>query len=455
MAARRKARLPYTPPRLAPRPLDETDRLEGRARAEAVMDEIDGVKLEDLAGRFGTPLYVVSEAVLRDRYRRFRAAFMERWPTTTAAYSYKTNYIAAVAAVFHQEGAWAEVVSGFEYGIARDLGVPGNRIIFNGPYKKPEELTRALDDGAILNVDSLGELSALEQLVGRRTVGTGSRVGVGLRISMALNDPPWDKFGLSLDGGHARAALAALQRSPYLRLAGLHSHVGTYVTDVSLYQRAAQGLVDLILEVQDGQEEPVEYLDLGGGYATRNTLIGHFLPGAATSPTPEQYAEAATEPLLAARGKFRHPPRLFLEPGRAVVDEAVCLVSTVVSSRRGPDGRALVVLDAGTHNLPTSYWYRHELLWTRPADQPCEPTAVFGPLATQADLIRLEAMLPPLRAGDRLVIRDVGAYNCSQSLQHMYGRPAVVLVGPGKRVDLIRKAEDHAWVRGREHPTGE
>ena len=119
----------------------------GRRASLNVSHDLDGIAVSTLCERYGSPLFVFSERELRKRMRRAKAAFLERWPRTTFCWSYKTNYLSAICAVFHQEGSLAEVVSGMEYDKARSLGVPGEAIVFNGPAKTYDELARATAEG--------------------------------------------------------------------------------------------------------------------------------------------------------------------------------------------------------------------------------------------------------------------------------------------------------------------
>ena len=108
---------------------------------------IDGVAVKDLATKYGSPLFVLSEQTIRTTYRKAHKAFSTRYPKVQFAWSYKTNYLSAVCNIFHQEGAWAEVVSGFEYQKAITNGVDPKKIIFNGPAKTREELATATENG--------------------------------------------------------------------------------------------------------------------------------------------------------------------------------------------------------------------------------------------------------------------------------------------------------------------
>ena len=109
-------------------------------------DNIDNVPVASLIKQYGSPLFVVSEKKLRDNMRRIKRVFAARYPDVLFGWSYKTNYLGAVCNVLHQEGAWAEVVSEFEYQKARQLGVPGDKIIYNGPHKTRDALEKAIEE---------------------------------------------------------------------------------------------------------------------------------------------------------------------------------------------------------------------------------------------------------------------------------------------------------------------
>ena len=138
---------------------------------------------------------------------------------------------------------------------------------------------------------------------------------------------------------------------------------------------------------------------------------------------------------------------MYLETGRALVDEAGYLITTVLDSRRTGEGRQSAILDAGVNLLYTSAWYKYNIRPARQRDAACDasakfPTTLYGPLCMNIDVVRDDVSLPALQPGDRLVLHPVGAYNITQSMQFITYRPAVVLIGLGGHVDLIRKRED-------------
>ncbi|HQV86182.1 MAG TPA: hypothetical protein PKZ90_09635, partial [Chitinophagaceae bacterium] len=126
--------------------------------------QIDGVSVHTMMAQYGSPLFVLSERTIRNNYQHAVRAFTTRYPKVQFAWSYKTNYLNSVCRIFHQEGSWAEVVSGFEYRKALGNGVPGTKIIFNGPEKTNEELEMAANNGSLIHIDHFDELFQLIEL---------------------------------------------------------------------------------------------------------------------------------------------------------------------------------------------------------------------------------------------------------------------------------------------------
>jgi len=400
-------------------------------------EQIDGAPIEALCREFGSPLFVFSERKLRSRVREAREAFARRHPNTTLCWSYKTNYLDAICAVYHQEGSIAEVVSGMEYEKARRLGVPGEKIVFNGPSKTEADLVRAVREGAIIHADHLEEIYLLERIAAE----TGLRPRIGIRVSLDAGIyPRWDRFGFNLEGGQAMQAVRRIARGGKLALGGLHSHIGTYVLDAQAYGRAAGKLAAFAAEFEATIGERPTHLDLGGGYASTNTLATQYQSGALAPPISE-YADAITTALLqSGNGKAPLLP-LYVESGRALCDDAGTLLTTVIATKRLASGKRSIVVDAGVNLLFTAWWYKLNVAPARSVDAFVEETVIYGPLCMNIDCIRESVALPDLRPGERLAISPVGAYCFTQSMQFIKLRPACVLLDERGNPELIRRAE--------------
>ena len=415
----------------------------GGVREANFRDEIAGVPVAELVEKFGSPLFVLSEDHLRQSVRRIRRAFTTRYPKVRQAWSYKTNYLGAVCSILHQEGCDAEVVSSFEYDKARALGVPGSHIYFNGPHKPRAALERAVAENAHIHLDHLDELAMLEDVV--RAAGVKKfPVTIRLNFDTGFTDT-WSRFGFNLENGQALEAARRIAESPYLKLTGLHNHIGTFITDTRAYAAQSRIMLAFMEQVESETGCTIATLDIGGGFASRNALQGVYLPPEQITPSIEQYADAICNTLndglknREAQGKPM--PELILESGRAVVDEAEWLIASVVANKRLPDGRRGMVVDAGVNILFTAFWYNHEVRPARAVEGIPEETVIYGPLCKNIDVVRSSVKLPPLKTGDLLTFWPVGAYNNTQWMQFISMRPAVVLVRSDKRVEIVRKAE--------------
>jgi diaminopimelate decarboxylase len=410
----------------------------GRQDPLRPMTHIDGVAIADLVAEHGSPLFVFSQRTLVRRFRELRDAFTRRWPRVRIAWSYKTNYLEAICRTFHREGAWAEVVSPFEYQKALKSGVPAERIHFNGPYKPDDAIADAVTGGAVLHVDNFDEIARIERIAELKSV----RARVAVRVNMAVDGvQSWSRFGLNLESGQAREAVDRVVRSDHLDLVGLHTHIGTFVLDPNGHGSAARKLAHFANEIRAAHGVKLQFIDLGGGFASPNTLKGTYLAGEQASPSFAQYADAICDGLAELDLPQKELPTLVLETGRALVDEAGHLITSVHATKRLPAGERALVVDAGVNVLFTSFWYNHEVVPAQESRGLPEPTVIYGPLCMNIDVLRDSVQLPPLAVGDRLVFRNVGAYNVTQWMQFITMRPAVVMVGPDGRVARIRRAE--------------
>ena len=366
----------------------------------------------ELVDEHGSPLWLVDLDRVRRRVREFRATWERRFAEVDVAYSYKTNRLPAILLAVADEGAAPEVVSYAEYVLAREVvGAPGESIVVNGPAKPDRLLQRAGEDDALVVVDGADEL--------RRAAAAGvRRVGLCVRVPGVGDDPSHFGIPASEVADAARAArwlgldlevLGAHVVSTGLRGAiAAHRSLAEAVTVAwppegsDRHARAAALLAELARAVD------VDAIDLGGGH-----------------PAPPGLAEHADAVCAALRrGGFRG--RLLLEPGRAIVADAVDLATTVVAVKCLEDGTRCAIVDAGTNLLPGTLWS-----WPRieAAEGPCtdpETTLVTGPLCLNVDVLHPEAMLPSLRPGRLLLVRSVGAYQQSQSTQFGDLRPAAV-----------------------------
>lgn len=419
----------------------------GSGPAVKAMPSIDGAEVSKLVEEFGSPLFVISERQLRSNQRNALRVFKTRYPKVQFAWSYKTNYLNAVCSVFHQEGSWAEVVSEFEYDKAKLLGIKGSNIIFNGPDKSRAALQKAIRDNAKIHIDHFDELYEIIDLCSTENL----KANVAIRVNMDVGVYPlWDRFGFNYENGEAWQAIKRIISEPNLKLIGLHTHIGTYMMTSEAYRIAASKLASLANSIYREFNLKLDYIDLGGGFASKNTLIGQYLPAEQIIPTTEQYADAISSGLFEISLTGSDLPMLILETGRALVDNAGYLITKVLANKRLSNGRRAVIIDAGVNILFTSFWYKHKISPAQDSGVHVEDTSLYGPLCMNIDLIRESILLPAMKKGELLVIEDVGAYDMTQWMQFINMRPNVVMIMQDGSVELIRKAEDLNYILDRE-----
>ena len=418
----------------------------------SVFEEVDDI--EKLLNKYDSPLFLLSEKKLRSKYNEFKDAFTEEGIETIIGYSYKTNYLPALCSILKQEGAWAEVVADMEYKLARSLNIPGSKIIFNGCHKTEAELNKAVSEDALINIDSFNELELLDRIAG----SLGKKARTGIRINFVMGNMPWTKFGFNYESGEAKEALEKISKKKNIKFEAIHNHSGTFNVDPKMYSKSTRIIIELA-EYAKKLGLNTKIIDVGGGFPSSNKLKPQYdIPGGSkfNENTLQQFSSAIMNHLKKAKHLFnKGKPILILEPGRAIVDEAMQLISKVVSKKKDANGNDSIVMDAGVNILPTAYWYDFEPKLANKLNGSNNnlngktkkngsnyngPVKMYGPLCMQIDSINESVNLPSVELGDVIVFSNVGAYNLTQSMQFIQTRPAVVLLGPNG-VELIRRKE--------------
>jgi diaminopimelate decarboxylase len=410
----------------------------GLSSKQKIISAIDGIPVSKLMEDYGSPLFVLSEKTIRDTIAEAKRAFETRYPRVQFAWSYKTNYLDAICSIFHDEGSWAEVVSGFEFEKALSLGVNGSNILFNGPEKSAEDLTLAINHNACIHIDHFDELYLLIETT--RKLNKKARVAIRVNLDAGIY-PIWDRFGFNYENGEAWNAINRIMLAENLEMIGLHTHIGTYIMSTPAYAIAASKLSNLYMAIHRKFDHWLKYIDLGGGFASKNTLKGAYMPGAETCPSFDDYAEAISNAIISSEIPHENLPVLFLETGRALIDDSGYLLTTVLANKRSIAGRRTMVIDAGVNLLFTSFWYNLGVYPSKEVSSHVEESTIYGPLCMNIDVIRDAINFPPAKVGDQLVIERVGAYNMTQWMQFITFRPNVILIDLDGKAHIIRKKE--------------
>ncbi|MFZ0270467.1 MAG: diaminopimelate decarboxylase [Acidobacteriaceae bacterium] len=405
----------------------------------------DGVSMEGLARKYGTPLYVYSAGHIRERVELFQQAFAA--VPHLLCYAVKANSALAILQLIHQLEGGFDVVSGGE--LERVLAVDraaAERVVFSGIGKTAPEMDLALRANILLfNVESEQEL----ELLSERAARLRRRARFALRVNpdVFAETHPYistgmqeHKFGIDI----RRARAGYRKAGKYLEPAGVSVHIGSQIRSPDPFGAAAERVVRLVGELRrDGHA--IRYIDVGGGLGVEYHADKSF----DAAEKVQQYAAAVIPAVRALDGL-----KLLLEPGRFIVAQAGALLARVLYVKKN-GAKTFVITDAAMNDLirPALYQAYHEIVPVVPRRTSRRVVAdVVGPVCETGDFFARDRDLPPLQQGDLVAILDTGAYGMSlASNYNSRPRPAEVLVD-GRRSRLIRRRESIADLLAMEHP---
>jgi diaminopimelate decarboxylase len=395
----------------------------------------DGVSAIELAEKFDTPLYVISESRIRENYTRLYNALTRNYEKIRVYYAAKANSNLAVLKILETEGAHLDAVSPGEVFMALTTGFPPERILFTGTSVRNDELRFLADSNVTVNIDSLSQLDRLlkmmvPQLLSVRVnpeIGAGHHehcITAGKNTKFGL----WENVALK---AYKKAKKAGVERF------GIHMHVGSGVLDVEPFVLALDKLLNVAKKVHDKIGISFEFVDMGGGL------------GVPYKPEDKELDLALFSEEVLSLFKSRidkydlGKPFFCVEPGRYLVCDASILLTTVNTVKVTPF-KKFVGVDAGFNTLvrPTMYGSYHQVLVANKLGSPDEETYnVVGPVCESGDVLAKDRQLPKIQEGDLLAVLNAGAYGFSMSSQYnARPRAAEVLVKNGKCA-LIRERE--------------
>ena len=404
----------------------------------------EDVPVARIAEAHGTPAHVYSRRTFLDHFDRIKSAFAEADPTI--CYSIKSCHNINILRMLAEHGSSFDVVSGGELARALEAGADPKGMVFAGVGKTEEEIRRGLECGiGWFNVESEQELELIERIA----TGLNLRANVAIRVNPDVDAHTHEhtttgrrenKFGV--DFARARRLFETHRDSKYVRMSGLHVHIGSPVNRVEPLVEAVTKAIELIESLRsDGFV--IDALNIGGGF-------GAYYEGS-EAPTAARYAEAII-PVLRGRGL-----RLILEPGRSIAGNAGILIGRVLYIKRGVDRRFVITDAAMTELLRPALYGAYHFAWpVRPAnglvppyrgrDLELEGTQlmdVVGPVCESGDFLARDRMLPPMEQGDLIAVFTTGAYG-SVMASHYNSRPqAPEVLVDGQTFRLIRRRETY------------
>jgi diaminopimelate decarboxylase len=394
----------------------------------------EGVSLPQLADRFGTPLYVYSAGMIRERVSAFNVAFRDI--EHTICYSVKANSNLGILRLLARLGCGFDVVSGGELQrVLRANRKSAKKVVFSGVGKTTAEIEAALKANILLfNVESASELAALATCAAK--LKRKARLAFRVNPDVPADTHPYistglhkHKFGVPIS--EAREFYARAASLPYLQIAGISVHIGSQITDFAPFGIAIERVADLTRQLRkDGHT--IEYVDAGGGLGIDYKAHSEQ----SFSSVAASYARAISKPLS------KLDVKLLLEPGRSIIGPAGMLLTRVLYRKTNGE-KKFVIVDAAMNDLirPSLYQAEHQIVPVKAGDDKPEVVDIVGPICESGDFFARNREIPHVEEGDLLAILDAGAYGMAlASNYNSRPRPAEVLVD-GKSAKLIRRRE--------------
>lgn len=401
------------------------------------MEQIDFNYLDRLAQKYGTPFYLMNGGTYLRNIESFKSAFLSKYPKLVVGYSFKTNYIPALCKIAMGEGCYAEVVSEMEYDLAKRIGF--KNVIFNGPIKREPILNKALDEGSVVNLDSLYEV---DNVLKYKSENPGKDVAVGLRLNIDLTDADGvSKVQCGLRVGRfgftkkLLSDIIPLLRKNGIRIISLHGHTSSSDRAVANYGLIVKQMLSLCSEFQ---LDDLQYFDVGGGF------FGAAAKGIDVSNKPKysDYADVILDLCLQNEWFNKVQPNIVIEPGVSVVANVFSYVSMIFQTKEiagqkflSTDGTVFDVKPTlHSNNLPHTFF----------AKKPGNGTYVanlVGSTCMEKDVILSDVNVPEnIAGGDYVKIDGVGAYTIVLTPSFINYVSPIVSVD-GERDTLVRRRQ--------------
>lgn len=389
--------------------------------------------LNDISRSHGDAFYLLDTEQFELNFHELLKAFRKFYPETYIAYSYKTNYTPRLCRMVDDMGGYAEVVSDMELEIARRIGVPYSKVHFNGPVKNIEAVREVILGGGIVNLDDYVEVPAITELAAQHPDMT---INVGLRCNFQINDGTLSRFGFDVEKKEFSELVAHLNGIGNIRIAGLHCHFASRRGET--WKPRAEGICRLADELCP---ELPDHVDLGGGLfgKMKNSLKAQF---GMHIPTYKEYAQEAAATIAQHFGGCEHQPQLFIEPGSALVGDAMRFAARV-KSIKDIRGKKIATLMGSIYNINPTLNKKNPPL-TVMHDETL-PTSEYADLdfagftCIESDYL-YRGYNGPLSLGDFVVFENVGSYSVVLKPPFILPNFPILELREG-RIDVIKRQE--------------
>lgn len=409
---------------------------------------IDGVDTAMLAQKYSTPLYVISESLIRENIRSYKNA-IERFYNSNGLVCYASKAFSCkeIYRICKDEGIGIDVVSGGELYTALSVDFETDKICFHGNSKSIAEITLAIDSGVgRIVADNLTELENIDRIA----LEKGVIANVMLRVKPGIDAHTHDfiktgkidsKFGFALPNGEAFEAVKFCLEHKNISLVGIHCHIGSQIFDSQPFELAAEVMVQFIKKISDELSYDIKELNLGGGFGIKYTQND--------DPKPYvEYMEGVSRALIAQCEKLSvATPYIIVEPGRSIVGAAGITLYSVSAVKSILDICNYVLVDGGMCDNPRYALYQSEYeacVANKAAQEKTEKVTIAGKCCEGGDKIGENMPLQKAESGDIIAVFSTGAYNYSMSSNYNRNpRPAVVMISPDGSDRVIVKGETY------------
>lgn len=426
---------------------------------------VDGCDVQDLAERFGTPLFIISENELRHRYRMFRDAFRKYYPDVEILFANKSNNGLAIRHIMNQEGAGGDCFGVNEMYMALLAGTDAKTLVLNGSNKQDEELEMAVANGLCINIDAMDELDRIDAV--SRKLGKSADIGIRLKLDL---DPLKDRNGVAMHGpgtlkeqsdstkwGMSREQTVEIVnralKMDNINLKETHFHLSRMSNVAADFAVMAREMITWSAHIRDKTGWTPPCIDIGGGwtfgkwYGTGpNSQIDDD-----SAATADDYARLCSEAIKDEAEKHGLPlPKLRLEPGRALSGPSGVAVGKVGAVKVG-DKKKWVNMDLSTNHLSWAAildWYYHAVPVRDAGREATETVDLVGPLCN-SDEVGSHRKMPPLERGDFVAFLDTGGYTESQAARYNAQLLPATVVVAGDQADVTTEREQMRDVVGR------
>ena len=401
----------------------------------------------ELAKKFGTPLYVLDEDLMRDNCRAYKNAIDTYYDGHgLVLFASKALCTMYTGRLVEEEGLGADVVSGGELYTLYKAGFPMEKVFFHGNNKTPDEIELALNCGVgHIVVDNKYELELLNRIANEKNVNQR----ILFRIKPGIDAHTHDfvktgqidsKFGVALENGEAYEIHKLALSMSNIQIDGVHCHIGSQIFDVEPFCEAAKVMIGFIADLYDKLGIKVKILNLGGGFGIKYTATDDPI-------ALSEYIHKVTNVVKAlAQEKGIDLPFLVFEPGRSIVASAGITLYTVGCVKEIENVRTYVSIDGGMCDNPRYILYGSKytaVLANNASAEPVAPVTIAGKCCESGDLIQEHVMMPQIHVGDTLAVLATGAYNYSMSSNYnRIPRPPIVAVS-GNEAKIIVKRETY------------